>query len=297
MEPMAPAPVRTAVIPVAGLGTRFLPVTKAVPKELLPIVDRPCIDHVVTEAVESGVERVVFVTSRGKEPLLDYFDRSPSLEVHLEQHGKTAMLREVRRVASMARVVGVRQGERRGLGHAVLTALPALTPGEDVAVLLGDEVFDAETPALAQLLAAREATGAEAVVGLVEVPPDEAHRYGICDGAFEAPGRMRVAHMEEKPAPGTARSPFAIIGKYVLPARTFDILRTTAPGAGGEGQLTDAIAVLAADGGVVGQVVEGTRHDTGNVLGLLRASLHFAWQRPELRPGLRALLAEFDDRR
>lgn len=294
---MAPAAVRTAVIPVAGRGTRMLPITKAVPKEMLPIVDRPCIEYVVAEAVESGVERIVFVTSRGKDALLDYFDRSPTLEAHLEAHGKVDMLAEVRRVAAMATVVGVRQRVAQGLGHAVLTALPAVGRGEDVAVLLGDEVLDAETPGLAQLLAARAASGAEGVVGLIEVPPDQTGRYGICSGPFEAEGRMRINEMVEKPDPADAPSNYAIIGKYVLPARIFEILKSTPPGRGGEIQLTDAIAMLARDGGVVGQVVEGARHDTGNVLGLLRASLHFAWKRPELRPGLEALITEFADRR
>lgn len=294
---MAPAAVRTAVIPVAGRGTRLLPVTKAVPKEMLPIVDRPCIEYVVTEAVESGIERIVFVTSRGKEALLDYFDRSPTLEAHLEATGKPELLREIRRVAALAQVVGVRQHVARGLGHAVLSALPAVGDEEAVAVLLGDEVFDAETPGLAQLLAARQASGAEGVVGLIDVPPDQTGRYGICAGPFEAPGRMRIQEMVEKPDPGSAPSTYAIIGKYVLPSRVFEVLRHTPPGRGGEVQLTDAIATLARDGGIVGQVVEGIRHDTGNVLGLLRASLHFAWKRPGLRPGLEALLAEFSDRR
>lgn len=292
VEPMANAPVRTAVIPVAGLGTRFLPVTKAVPKEMLPIVDRPCIDYVVAEAVASGIERVVFVTSQGKGALLDYFDRSAPLEAHLEAAGKPEMLREVQRVTQLADVVSVRQAERHGLGHAVLTALPAIAPGEDVAVLLGDEVFDAPVPALRQLLEARSQSGAAGVVGLVQVPEDQTHRYGICSGDFEAPGRMRVDRMIEKPAPGTAPTRYAIIGKYVLPHEIFGILRRTRPGAGGEVQLTDAIAVLAERRSVVGQVVEGTRHDTGNVLGLLRASLHFALQRPDLRPGVEAMLAE-----
>ena len=282
--------------PVAGLGTRFLPVTKSIPKEMLPIVDRPSIDYVVAEAVESGIERVVFVTSRGKDALLDYFDRAELLEAHLAAVGKRQLLDEVQRVTRMADIVAVRQAERHGLGHAVLTALPAIDPGEDVAVLLGDEVFDGSPPALRQLLDARDASRATCAVGLVEVPDDETHRYGICGGTFEAPGRMRVSRMVEKPAQGTAPTRFAIIGKYVLPHEIFDILRETRPGAGGEVQLTDAIAVLAGRGAVVGQVVDGVRHDTGNVLGLLRASLYYALQRPDLRPGVEALLAELNNR-
>lgn len=297
-EPM-PAPIRTAVIPVAGLGTRLLPVTKAVPKELLPVVDRPCVEYVVAEAVESGIEQVVFVTSQGKDAILDYFDRSPALEAHLDAAGKQPLLREVRRVASMAQVVGVRQQVTLGLGHAVLCAAPAvaLADDESFAVLLGDEVLDAPTPGLAQLIAAQAASGAEGVVGLIEVPPSETSRYGICAGTMEAPGRMRISEMVEKPAPDEAPSNMAIIGKYILPRRIFEVLAATPRGRGGEVQLTDAIAVLARDGSVVGQVVDGIRHDTGNVLGLLRASLHFALKRPELRPGLEAILTELDDLR
>ncbi len=287
-----PAPVRTAVIPVGGLGTRFLPVTKAVPKELLPIVDRPSVEYVVAEAVESGFERIVFVTSRGKDALVDYFDRSPALEAHLEERGKARLLAEVRRVAALASVVNVRQQQTLGLGHAVLCARPALREDEPFAVLLGDEVFDADEPGLAQLVRAGAASGAEAVVGLIEVPRAQVGRYGICAGDVEAPGRTRIRQMIEKPDPADAPSNLAIIGKYLLPGRIFDILARTRPGRGGEVQLTDAIAVLAAEGVVVGQVVEGTRHDTGNVLGLLRASLHYAWKRPELRPGLEEILDE-----
>ena len=164
-------------------------------------------------------------------------------------------------------------------------------------MLLGDELFDSPTPALAQLLTARAETGAEGVVGLVEVPRDQTHRYGICAGPLDARGRMRIEKMVEKPAPSMAPSTLAIVGKYILPARLFDVLETTTPGAGGEIQLTDAIAVLAQDGGIIGQVLDGVRHDTGNVIGLLRASLHYAWKRPELRPEIEALIAEFDERR
>lgn len=285
------AAVRTAVMPVAGLGTRFLPVTKAVPKEMLPIGDRPCIEYVVAEAVAAGIERIVFVSSRGKDALVDYFDRSPALEANLRETGKADLLAEVLRVAKMAEVVSVRQGEALGLGHAVLTAAPAVG-NEPFAVLLGDDVVDAARPAIGQLIAAGAESGAEAVVALMEVPQAETRRYGVCAGQFEQPGRMRVRAMVEKPEPAVAPSNFAIVGRYVLPARIFDVLRSTPRGRGGEIQLTDAIAVLAAEGGVIGQVFEGQRFDTGDLLGLLRASLHFSAKRPELRAGVDAMVQE-----
>ncbi|MBL8614025.1 MAG: UTP--glucose-1-phosphate uridylyltransferase [Deltaproteobacteria bacterium] len=283
--------VRTAVMPVAGLGTRFLPVTKAVPKEMLPIGDRPCIEYVVAEAVAAGIERIVFVSSRGKDALVDYFDRSPALEAHLREAGKVDLLAEVLRVAKMAEVVSVRQGEALGLGHAVLTAAPAVG-NEPFAVLLGDDVVDAQVPAIGQLIAAGAASGAEAVVALMEVPRADTRRYGVCAGTFEQPGRMRVRAMVEKPEPEVAPSNFAIVGRYVLPARIFEVLRHTPRGRGGEIQLTDAIAVLAAEGAVIGEVFAGQRFDTGDLLGLLRASLHFSAKRPELRAGVDAMVQE-----
>lgn len=283
--------VRTAVLPVAGLGTRFLPVTKSVPKEMLPLGDRPCIEYVVAEAVSAGIERIVFVSSRGKDALVDYFDRSPALEAHLEANNKHDMLGEIRRIARLAQVVTVRQGEALGLGHAVLTAAPAVGD-EPFAVLLGDDVVDSAVPAIGQLLAAREAAGAEAVVALMQVPHEHTRRYGVCAGEWESPARMRVRAMVEKPEPEVAPSDFAIVGRYVLPSRIFEVLRRTPRGRGGEVQLTDAIAVLAAEGAVIGEVFEGQRFDTGDVLGLLRASLHFSRKRPELREGIDAILAE-----
>jgi UTP--glucose-1-phosphate uridylyltransferase len=289
---MAISGVRTAVIPVAGLGTRFLPVTTAVPKEMLPIVDRPCIAYIVAEAVAAGIERVVFVTSRGKDALVDYFDRNPALEAHLESTGKGEQLQAVREAARMAEVVCVRQGEALGLGHAVLTARPAV--GDDsFAVLLGDDIIDAKKPAIQQLIEARTATE-DAVVALLKVPMQDTRRYGVCAGPWLAPSRMQVKTMVEKPAPEDAPGPHAIVGRYVLPSEVFSILERTPRGAGGEVQLTDAIAELAAADRVSGLVFEGQRFDTGNVLGLLRASLHFTAKRPELRAGLKKILEEME---
>ena len=289
---MSQAPVRTAVIPVAGLGTRFLPVTKAVPKEMLPIGDRPCIELVVAEAVAAGLTRIVFVSARGKDALVDYFDRNPALEKHLEATGKPELARTIRDVAAQAQIVTVRQSEALGLGHAVLTAAPAVGD-EPFAVLLGDDIVDAERPAIGQLLAARDEAACEAVVALMEVPREETRRYGVCAGEWESLGRMRVRAMVEKPEPALAPSNHAIVGRYVLPNRIFEILRHTPRGRGGEIQLTDAIAVLAAEGAVLGQVFEGQRFDTGDLLGLLRASIHFTRKRPEMRAAVDAMLAEF----
>ncbi len=286
--------VRTAVIPVAGLGTRFLPVTKAVPKEMLPIVDRPCIEYVVAEAVAAGLDQIVFVTARGKDALIDYFDRSPALEQNLEQNGKRELLATVREVARMAQVVSVRQGEALGLGHAVLTARPAVGD-RDFAVLLGDDIMDSDPPAIAQLTAVHAETGG-AVVGLLDVPRAHTSRYGICDGPWLAPGRMSVRAMIEKPSPEEAPSTQAIVGRYVLPSSIFDILARTPRGKGGEVQLTDALAVLAGLGSVTGVTMQGRRFDTGNVLGLLEATLHYTARRPDLRQGLYDLLAAMPPR-
>lgn len=289
--------LRTAVVPVAGRGTRFLPVTKAVPKELLPIGATPCIEYIVAEAVEAGFERVVFVTSRGKDALIDYFDRSPDLERALEAAGKEHMLADVRRVAAMADVVGVRQQETKGLGHAVLCGRPAVAD-EAFAVFLGDDIVDAPVPAIAQL---REAwLGADnnpAVLALMEVPREDTRKYGVCAGEMLSDTVMNVSAMVEKPDPEDAPSNFAIVGRYILPTEIFSILEQTPRGRGGEIQLTDAIAVLAQQGRVLGRVFEGERFDTGNPLGLLRAALHFMGKDPVLGAGVDAVVAEYLQRK
>jgi len=282
---------RKAVLPVAGLGTRFLPVTKAVPKELLPIVDRPCVSYVVAEAVEAGFTDVVLVTARGKGAIEDYFDRSPALEATLEAAGKKELLAEVQAVARTATVVSVRQHAMMGLGHAVLTAAPAVGE-EDFAVLLPDDLVDATEPCIGQLARAQGETGG-VVVALKEVPRAETRRYGICAGDMVLPDRMHVHTMVEKPAPEKAPSNLSIVGRYVLPAEIFGILRETKPGAGGEIQLTDALAVLAARGRVHGVVFQGQHFDTGNPLGLLAAQLHWSLRRPDMAEGTRELLRRF----
>lgn len=291
--------VRTAVLPVAGWGTRFLPATKAVPKEMLPIVDRPCLAYVVAEAVASGIEQIVLVTARGKGAMEDYFDRSPALEATLEAAGKLDLLAEVRAVAQQATVVSVRQQEQRGLGHAVLMAAP-IVGDQDFAVLLPDDIVDgrvgqpagSDAPALGQLLRVHAETGG-VVVTLKEVPRADTRRYGICAGAFTAPDRMRIDRMVEKPRPEQAPSTFSIVGRYVLPGSIFALLREQAPGAIGEVQLTDALAVYAARGQATGVVFTGAHFDTGNPIGLLDANLHFALHHPTLGAAARDVLARY----
>ncbi|MEL6342894.1 MAG: UTP--glucose-1-phosphate uridylyltransferase GalU [Myxococcota bacterium] len=284
--------VRTAVLPVAGWGTRFLPVTKSVPKELLPLLDRPCVDYIVTEAVEAGIERIILVTARGKDSLLDYFDRFPELEARLKAANKHELLERVMEAAHKAEIISLRQPEMLGLGHAVLCARAAVGE-EPFAVLLGDDIIFSDKPVIGQMIQAYdEAGGDKAVVSLMEVPLEQTRRYGICDGDWLKPGLMAVKEMVEKPEPSEAPSTSAIVGRYVLPADIFSILETTRPGRGGEIQLTDALATLANAQRVLGYVFDGERHDTGNVLGLLRASLFAAARRDDLREDFLAILDE-----
>ena len=287
--------LRKAVLPVAGFGTRFLPVTKAVPKELLPIVDRPCIAYVVAEAVEAGLTDMVMVTARGKGAIEEYFDRAPVLEAALEASGKRELLAEVRAVARTAKVISVRQHEMMGLGHAVLTAAPAVG-NQDFAVLLPDDIVDAEVPVIGQLARAHAEVGGGVVVALKDVPREDTRKYGICAGPMIAPDRMHVTAMVEKPAPEDAPSTLSIVGRYVLPGEIFDVLRETKPGKGGEIQLTDALAVLAARGHAHGVVFSGEHFDTGNPVGLLAAQLHWSLKRPDTAEGTRALLQRYATR-
>jgi len=288
--PMAAQSVTRAVLPLAGLGTRFLPASKAVPKELLPLVDRPCLDYIIAEAVASGIEDMVFVISKGKGAIIEHFSKDPYLEQYLEERGQEHLLAEVRRAARLAKVVTVRQHDALGLGHAVLTARPAVG-NNPFAVLLGDDIIhNPERPGLRQLLDVWDDKG-ECVVALIEVPREETKRYGICDGTLD--GRlMEVTGMVEKPDPADAPSNLSIVGRYVLPGEIFDILETTPRGRGGEIQLTDALAVLAGRGQAWGYLFEGERFDTGNVGDWLRATVHLALKRPDLAPRMREILAE-----
>jgi len=277
------AKIRKAVIPAAGLGTRFLPATKAVPKELLPIVDRPTIQYIVEEAVAAGVEEIVLVCARGKDSIVDHFDISPELEAHLSRTGKEALRDQMRAIARMANVVTVRQQEPLGLGHAVLCAR-SVVGNEPFVVMLGDDIIDAKVPAAKQLADCYERNG-KGTIALMEVAPAETSMYGIAAGPALDARTIRIERLVEKPKQD-APSNLAVIGRYVLPPRIFTILDQVKPGVGGEIQLTDALAVLAREEGLLGYRFEGERHDAGDRFGFLKANIAFALQRPELRPQL-----------
>jgi UTP--glucose-1-phosphate uridylyltransferase len=290
--------VRKAVIPAAGLGTRFLPATKAIPKEMLPIVDVPTLQLVVEEALASGIEEIVLVTARGKSALEDHFDVSFELERTLADRNKTELLAQVERISKMVRIVSVRQKEPLGLGHAVLVARQAVGD-EPVAVLLGDDLYDTDgrpRPATAQLIDAAARLDGAGVIALMEVPAGQEHLYGVVAGEPVAPSLWRLTDLVEKPAPGSAPSRLAIVGRYVLPAEIWPILERTPPGKNGEIQLTDALRTLARDGGgCYGAIIDGVRHDAGDKLGYLGACLAWALKRDELRPGLLALMRRLLD--
>ncbi|HXU72776.1 MAG TPA: UTP--glucose-1-phosphate uridylyltransferase [Polyangia bacterium] len=292
--------VRKAVIPAAGLGTRFLPATKAIPKEMLPIVDVPTLQLIVEEALAAGIEEIVLVTGRGKGTIEDHFDHSYELEHTLRERGKKELYELSERISKMVRLVTVRQKEPLGLGHAVLVARQAVGD-EPVAVLLGDDLYDCEgrRPAIGQLIDEFQRLGGDkGVIALMEVPPGQESLYGIAAGqaVAGAPRTLHISEMVEKPAPGTAPSRLAIVGRYVLPAAIWEILAHTKPGKGGEIQLTDALKELAQKGpGCYGLTVDGTRHDAGDKLGYLGANLAWALKRDDLRPGLLALMRRLVD--
>ncbi len=283
--------VRTAVVPVAGLGTRFLPATKAVPKEMLPIVDRPALQYIVEEVARCGIDDVLLVTALGKSAIEDHFDRRIDLEVALAAKGRDAELAEVRALAGLVTMHAVRQPEPLGLGHAVLMAEGHVGHDDSFAVLLGDDLLEPDSTFLARMVATHERTGV-AVVALLRVDdPDQLAQYGVVDAVpGEREGEVLIRDLVEKPAPGTAPSDLAIIGRYVLPGSIFDVLRTTAPGNGGEIQLTDALRSLAVETPIVGIVLDEPRHDAGDKLGFLTATLAFAARRPDLGPDLLAWL-------
>jgi UTP--glucose-1-phosphate uridylyltransferase len=284
--------VRKAVIPAAGLGTRFLPATKAVPKEMLPIVDIPTIQLVIDEAVRAGVTDVIVVNGRGKHAIEDHFDHAYELEHTLRERGNTRLADEMAAVSRLVRLISVRQKNPLGLGHAVLCAREAVGD-EPFAVLLGDDLIDNDgDPGIGQLMRVHAETGA-AAIAIMEVPAGKEHMYGIVTGELDAGGRMRIRDMIEKPKPGTAPSRWAIVGRYVLPAAVWPHLAATRPGAGGEIQLTDALReLIGSPDGLYGVVLAGTRHDAGDRLGYLRANLAYALKRPDLRDAVLALCRE-----
>ena len=273
--------LRKAVIPVAGLGTRFLPATKTVPKELLPIVDIPSIQYVVQEAVDAGIEEIIFVTGRGKDSIEDHFDEAPELEQLLAARGNHEMAQTLRKIAEMTEVVSVRQKKPLGLGHAVLCARD-LVGDEPFAVMLADDLIEAEVPGIRQLIDIFEETG-ESVIALMEVPQSEVHQYGVIKGREIKKRLYQVEATVEKPLAEDAPSRMAIIGRYVLRPEIFQILKNLPPGRGGEIQLTDGLSQLVRERKIFGCEFVGDRYDIGDKFGFVRATVAYALKRPDLR--------------
>ncbi|HIE59573.1 MAG TPA: UTP--glucose-1-phosphate uridylyltransferase GalU [Hydrogenothermaceae bacterium] len=283
--------VRKAVIPVAGFGTRFLPASKATPKEMMPIVDKPIIQYIVEEAVASGIETIIFVTGRHKRAIEDHFDYAPDLEDTLEKSGKLELLEVIKNVSNLANFIYVRQKEQLGLGHAILTAEHAIG-NEPFAVLLGDElIINEENPGLKQLIDIYYKFG-KSVIGTTEVPKKEASKYGIVDGKIIEDGLRLVNYMVEKPSPEEAPSNSAIIGRYVLTPNIFEALKRTPFGKGGELQLTDALMILREKEVIYSKDIEGIRHDTGSKLGYIKAIVDFALEREDTKEFMKNLILE-----
>jgi UTP--glucose-1-phosphate uridylyltransferase len=283
-----PTKIRKAVFPAAGLGTRFLPATKASPKEMLSLVDKPLIQYVVEEAVASGIESVIIVTGRGKGAIEDHFDISFELEHLLRERGKEAELKQTHAISEMARISYVRQREALGLGHAILQARD-LVGDEPFAVMLSDDIVDAETPALRQMLDVYEKYDAP-VLGTMQVEGEAISRFGAIDAEEVGPGVYKIKDMVEKPTYAEAPSDLAIIGRYILTPDIFDEIEATRPGAGGEIQITDAMRALLKKRPFYAVRFQGTRHDAGDKLGFLIATVEFALKRPDLAPEFREYL-------
>ena len=282
--------VKKAVFPVAGLGTRFLPATKSSPKEMLPLIDKPLVQYVVEEAVASGIEQILFVTGRGKHNIEDHFDISVELEAHLHDRGKERELSRVREIAEMVHIFYVRQHQAKGLGHAILCSRD-FVGDEPFAVLLGDDIIDGERPCLGQLLDVFNLQG-RSVLALEKVPMENISSYGCVAADKVGERSFRVTDMVEKPHRDEAPSDMAIIGRYVLTPRIFDILQNQAPGKGGEIQLTDAILTLSKEEAVYGCLFEGSRHDCGDKLGFLKATVDMALKRDEFSAEFEAYLRQ-----
>jgi UTP--glucose-1-phosphate uridylyltransferase len=282
-----PDTLRTCVFPCAGFGTRFFPATKVIPKEMLPLVDKPILQYGIEEARDSGMDKLVIVTSKGKDTILDHFDRTAELERSLRERSKHDLLAEVDLVSRMVDLISVRQKEALGLGHAVLTARDAVGD-HPFAVVLPDDVILAEEPCLLQMRRVFEETG-RPVIALMEVSAEDTSRYGIVAGELQSGRRFKVSDMIEKPKTN-APSRFAIIGRYILPPEIFPLIEQTERGAGGEIQLTDALRALVQQGDFYGYVFEGTRYDAGEKLGYLKATVDYALRHPQLAREFRAYL-------
>lgn len=280
--------VRKAIIPAAGLGTRFLPATKAMPKEMLPIVDKPTIEYIVEEAVASGIEDIIIVTGKGKRAIEDHFDIAHELERNLLEKGKLDLLERVQHPSKLADIHYIRQKEPKGLGHAVWCARNFIGD-EPFAVLLGDDIVQSETPCLKQLITQYEETHSS-IIGVQRVPAEETHRYGIIDPSAQDGRRYQVQNFVEKPPAGTAPSNLAIIGRYILNPEIFKFLDLQKVGAGGEVQLTDSIQQLNQIQRVFAYEFEGNRYDVGEKLGFVQTTIDFALQREELKEDVLAYL-------
>lgn len=283
--------VRKAIIPAAGLGTRFLPATKAMPKEMLPILTKPTIQYIVEEAVASGIEQIIIVSGRSKRAIEDHFDHAPELENILRQKGKLDLLKEVDASTTMAEIHYIRQKEPKGLGHAIWSARHFIGD-EPFAVLLGDDIIVSEEPGLKQLMDQYEELDAS-VVGVRQVPMEDTHRYGIIDPLNQTGRRYQVRQFVEKPAQGTAPSNMAIIGRYILTPAIFEYLATQEAGTGGEIQLTDAIERLNGQEDVYGYELEGKRFDVGEKMGYVETTLAFALEDIEIQADVRNLLRRY----
>ena len=280
--------VRKAIIPAAGLGTRFLPATKSQPKEMLPIVDKPTLQYIIEEAIESGIEEILIVTGRSKKSIEDHFDRSVELELELEQKGKTEMLKMVQDISNMVNIHYIRQKEPKGLGHAIHCA-KSFIGNEPFAVLLGDDIVDSETPCLKQLINAYDEYKTS-VLGVQKVAKEDTDKYGILDVKHIEDRVYKVKDMVEKPSVEEAPSNIAILGRYIITPEIFNILENQEPGKGGEIQLTDALQTLATKEAIYAYNFEGRRYDVGDKLGFLEATVDFALKRPELRDGFMEFL-------
>lgn len=280
--------VRKAIIPAGGLGTRFLPATKAQPKEMLPIIDKPAIQYIVEEAVASGIESIMIVTGRNKRAIEDHFDKSYELEAELEAHGKAEMLELVRSISHLAEIVYTRQGEPLGLGHAVLCAR-RFVGDEPFAVLLGDDILQADRPAISEMIALYQERQSS-VVAVMEVPWDQTHKYGIVDLAENGEGRLRG--LVEKPSPGEAPSNLAIVGRYVLEPGIFELLEQAEPGKGGEIQLTDSLQRLNETSPMTAFRFAGQRYDVGDKFGFVQATIDLALRREDLSADVRRYMIE-----
>lgn len=292
--------IRKAVIPVAGLGTRGLPFTKEVPKELTPILDSPTILWIVEEAIASGIEQVIFITSKGKTALEDFFDPSPLLEGYLEKKNKGELLERVRRIGQLCEVISVRQKEPLGLGHAVYCARHVIGRDEFFGVCLGDEIFphwkpeNQKNPALKQLLELAQAME-KSVVGVIPIEPSEASSYGIIDIGTSADlsTPKAVLRTVEKPKPENAPSNYAVVGRYVFSAELFEVLKSIKPGVGGELQLTDGMDGLSKAGTLLATALQGVRYDMGNLFQFVKAQIEYGLTRPELQEKLKSYLKNF----